>query len=169
MATPKYVCELECTVCFEIPKIETKVFQCINGHLFCLECYTKLNNCPTCRKILADYSDAENENGPIRCLLAENMIWELTSFEDHELEPLTIENSGLEIPSQTSEYPNKIFGNKMEIRMNSNDEPRVLGQNGRTKGFNLGGLGSTKLSRINQVIMGSNAKYGIYWGRRLPT
>ena len=44
------VSELECPVCFSIPKVNA-IHQCGNGHITCFECYRKLHNkkCPQCR------------------------------------------------------------------------------------------------------------------------
>lgn len=42
---------LECPVCFEIPKVN-RIYQCENGHMVCVDCYSKLPNaanCPQCQ------------------------------------------------------------------------------------------------------------------------
>ena len=72
-----FIAEIECTVCLEVPNIETKILQCNNGHLFCQTCYLKLSKCPACRLILA--SEIENGPGPIRCLIAETIIRKLSN------------------------------------------------------------------------------------------
>ena len=71
-----FIAEIECTVCLEVPNIETKILQCNNGHLFCQTCYFKLSKCPACRLRLA--SEIENGPGPIRCLIAETIIRKLS-------------------------------------------------------------------------------------------
>ena len=41
---------LECPICLEIPFAPTKIFQCIQGHIFCEVCVNKgLKQCPECR------------------------------------------------------------------------------------------------------------------------
>ena len=39
---------LECPVCMELIK-SVPVYQCANGHVICMDCIEKLNNCPICR------------------------------------------------------------------------------------------------------------------------
>ena len=41
---------LECPVCFEIPKVN-QIHQCENGHMVCIDCYSKMlnANCPQCQ------------------------------------------------------------------------------------------------------------------------
>lgn len=39
--------ELQCPVCFEVPSGE--VFQCVDGHVICKECYGHITQCPQCR------------------------------------------------------------------------------------------------------------------------
>jgi len=42
----------ECSVCFENLKPPTRIMQCANGHLTCLDCVSKVTiiHCPTCRQ-----------------------------------------------------------------------------------------------------------------------
>jgi hypothetical protein len=42
---------LECPVCFQ-HSISDTYLQCRNGHSGCLECYSRLKNCPICRTLL---------------------------------------------------------------------------------------------------------------------
>ncbi|KAF1742123.1 hypothetical protein MXB_1533 [Myxobolus squamalis] len=37
----------ECPVCYEY--ITPPIFQCVRGHLVCMDCFPKLSSCPTCR------------------------------------------------------------------------------------------------------------------------
>ena len=55
----------ECPVHMGIPE-GGHIFQCVNGHILCEQCYEKLTVCPSCR--------CELKNPGIRCLLAEQMI-----------------------------------------------------------------------------------------------
>lgn len=43
---------LECPVCFQ-HSISDTYLQCRNGHSGCLECYSRLKNCPICRTLLS--------------------------------------------------------------------------------------------------------------------
>ena len=76
------IAEIECTVCLEAPKRETRILQCNNGHIFCQTCYFKLSKCPACRLRLA--SEVENGPGPIRCLIAETLIRKLPNCNASE-------------------------------------------------------------------------------------
>ena len=60
----------ECPVCFEIPVYPTRVYQCINGHIYCEVCKDKpsMENCPVCRKPIKGLN--------IRSLAFENMVAE---------------------------------------------------------------------------------------------
>ena len=74
-----FLADIECTVCLEAPKTDTRIFQCNNGHLFCQICYFKLTKWPACRLRLA--LEVENGPGPVRCLLAENLIRKLSKHK----------------------------------------------------------------------------------------
>ena len=56
----------ECPVCFDV--IKKKVYQCVNGHVLCPECYSQVQVCPTCRIALS--------RKPIRNLALEQIISE---------------------------------------------------------------------------------------------
>ena len=34
---------VECNICFDIPAAQTVIYQCINGHIVCSNCYTEYN------------------------------------------------------------------------------------------------------------------------------
>ena len=40
---------LECPICFEIKQAPVQIFQCYNGHIFCSECKSQMQQCPECR------------------------------------------------------------------------------------------------------------------------
>ncbi len=61
--------ELECPVCFEIPK-ET-IYQCKNGHMICGSCSSEVQLCPQCR------CDLKVEGGLIRNRFAESLVAKL--------------------------------------------------------------------------------------------
>jgi hypothetical protein len=140
-----FIAELECTVCLEVPKIETRVFQCSNGHIFCQVCYIKLDLCPTCRKKLVCVSDIEKQHGPIRCLIAENFIRQFFNTQNgHQV----VEESGRKTEIDFEEPKNS--SNK-ELNGNKDIEPPTNKQ-------------------INKIFSNNNRKdFGVYWGRRLPT
>ena len=56
----------ECPVCFNV--IKKKVYQCVNGHILCPECYSQVQVCPTCRIAFS--------RKPIRNLVLEQIISE---------------------------------------------------------------------------------------------
>lgn len=64
---------LECPVCLEIPDIKP-VYQCVNGHLLCRSCYSKVKICPLCRKKL-------DPKDPLRNLTAEKLLDSLKNNE----------------------------------------------------------------------------------------
>ena len=163
MANVNFIGELECTVCFEVPKIETKVFQCQSGHVFCQDCYIKLAVCPTCQKNLVHLSNLKNENGPIRCLVVENLIRLLPTTQICESKELESETPKRDIPFQLSEFQHRQYGKKQNIELPINHPHRKINLATKQKDFNVGGLGST------EVFMAPNgSKYCVYWGRRLP-
>ena len=94
MASANLDFELECSVCFNVPTANTKIFQCGNGHLLCDQCHAKLESCPSCKKRLyvrgAYGDDSDEVYGdepfyPIRCLLAEKLIRQHTTFNSLDL------------------------------------------------------------------------------------
>ena len=54
----------ECPICFEEMSPDTKIAQCINGHLLCWSCKEKMNNnnCPSCRLPLDGRTFGKLEN-----------------------------------------------------------------------------------------------------------
>ena len=136
--------ELECRICLEVPKIETRVFQCYNGHIFCQLCYVKLDFCPTCRKKLSGATDVVNQHGAIRSLLAENLIRQLFNSQDaYQVDAAcytntTDDSDALKIP------PKKEVNSRKEIHLPS-------------------------ANQIKKSVSNSTPKdFGVYWGRRLP-
>ena len=78
MENGKLISEFECTVCLDLPRLSSKIFQCKSGHLLCQECHGKLEICPTCKKTL----------GSIRCLVAEKCFLLLSTIETGKLNDL---------------------------------------------------------------------------------
>ena len=139
-----FTAELECTVCLEVPKMETRVLQCNNGHIFCQLCYVKLDLCPTCRKKLVCVSDIEKQIGPIRCLMAENLIRHLFhSQNDHQAVADSGRNTEIDFEVPTYSAKKELNGKK-EIEPPLNKQTRKIVSNRKPKDF------------------------GVYWGRRLP-
>ena len=67
----EYIRELlECPVCMEIIK-SVPVYQCANGHVICMDCIEKLNNCPICR----------NDSELRRNLKLENIVQRLDGIQ----------------------------------------------------------------------------------------
>ena len=163
MASNNFTSELECTVCFEIPKIEAKVFQCNSGHILCQTCYVKLVVCPMCQKTLVRVSDVDNQYGPIRCLTVENLIQQLPNMKIVELDTLETEVLQREVASQASDLQITTFANKRKIKLPINHKVHEKKLGKEEKDFNVGGLGSTEV-----FIVAKDSKYGTYWGKRLP-
>ena len=61
---------LECPVCMELIK-SVPVYQCANGHVICMDCIEKLNNCPICR----------NDSELRRNLKLENIVQRLDGIQ----------------------------------------------------------------------------------------
>ena len=61
---------LECPVCMETIK-SVPVYQCANGHVICMDCIEKLNNCPICR----------NDSELRRSLKLENIVQRLEGIQ----------------------------------------------------------------------------------------
>lgn len=163
MASNNFTSELECTVCLEIPKVETKVFQCNSGHILCQMCYVKLVVCPTCQKKLGCVSDAEDQYGPIRCLAVENLIRQLPSIPIGQLETIQPEKQKMRVAFQAPEFQMKQFSNKLVVKLPINNKLLEIKLDTEEKGFNVGGLGSTEV-----FVLATDSKYGVYWGKRLP-
>jgi len=56
---------LDCPVCYELPK--PPVYRCLNGHIICNMCYSRISNCPVCRVLVCKVK-------PIRNLTAEKFL-----------------------------------------------------------------------------------------------
>ena len=146
-----FITEIECTVCLEVPEEDTRILQCNNGHIFCQVCYFKLNKCPACRLKLA--TEEENGPGPIRCLIAENLV---------------------------RKFSKQKIKNDVEQKININGEAITLRP--EKLYFNSGGITYSSISKnkLRKEIMTEQPlatprndsyqqKYfGVYWGRRLP-
>lgn len=57
---------MECPVCLETPQF-TPIYRCGAGHILCKDCRGKVQNCPICKV----------ELGGERCLLAEQLLYQL--------------------------------------------------------------------------------------------
>ena len=83
---------LECPVCMETIK-SVPGYQCANGHVICMDCIEKMNNCPICR----------NESALRRNLKLENIVQRLESIQP--------ENKG-----PTATKPNRQKWGKISVR-----------------------------------------------------
>ena len=83
---------LECPVCTETIK-SVPIYQCANGHVICMDCIEKMNNCPICR----------NESALRRNLKLENIVQRLESIQP--------ENEG-----PTATKPNRQKWGKRSVR-----------------------------------------------------
>ena len=142
-----FINEIECTVCLEVPEEDTRILQCNNGHIFCQICYFKLSKCPACRLRLA--TEEENGPGPIRCLIAENLVRKLSKRK--------IKNDLVE---------QKIYINEEGFIFDANGESIALSPITKNK---LRDEVMTEQPLITPRNDSYQQKYfGVYWGRRLP-
>ena len=81
--------DLECPVCFEIPK-EGPIYQCNQGHIHCKECRPKLKDCPVCRGNLGGSRNLMLEKIISRLILpcdfkhlGCSMVGQNTELQDH--------------------------------------------------------------------------------------
>ena len=173
MASSSLALELECSVCLDTPKVDTKVFQCCHGHLLCEGCHLRLTSCPTCKRCL--YVDVYGENDedpdglpsvkdaephPIRCLLAEKIIHQLPTIDasnvhtvQSEMEQVKI---GLKALNDRMNERMKEFNDTVE----SVDKKLLEIQNKhKEKRFLIDEYGYT------QVYVAATAdRYGVFWG-----
>ena len=154
-----FIAELECTVCLEIPKIDTRVLQCNNGHIFCQVCYVKLDLCPTCRKKLVCVSDIEKQHSPIRCLIAESLIRQFFNAQtNHQIVAEIGRNAEVDYEDPECSV-NKEFNGKKEIEPSSNKQ---------TNKIFCTNVQCTNVQCTNKKF-NKQKDFGVYWGRRLPT
>ena len=137
-----FINEIECTVCLEVPEEDTRILQCNNGHIFCQICYFKLSKCPACRLRLA--TEAENGPGPIRCLVAENLVRKLSKRKvKNDVEQKIYTNPGEGVTIKHGFY----FSNGKLLRNeNMTEQPLTTPRNDSYQ----------------------QKYFGVYWGRRLP-
>ena len=128
MANKSFTSELECSICFEIPVVETKVYQCSSGHILCQTCHCKMIVCPTCQKNLRFSHDGNHLKVPIRCLAVENMIRQLPSVQLEELGTLQSEMAQMMEAFQSFEFQVKEFNTKMTL-INHKLKQRNIGDN----------------------------------------
>jgi len=57
---------MECPVCFETPQF-TPIYRCAEGHIMCKDCHLVVDKCPVCKTAM----------GTDRCLLAEQILYQL--------------------------------------------------------------------------------------------
>ena len=169
MASANLDFELECSVCFNIPTENAKIFQCGNGHLLCDQCHAKLEFCPSCKKSLLvrgacdDDSDEVYGNEPsypIRCLLAEKLIRQHTTFNSLDLSTVQSQidqmNSSFKLlEAQMKEFNNtlKPIANKQFILVQEKDH--VIDDYGFTVVFVVSSMPNPK---------DINGRFSLYWG-----
>ena len=151
MSNGGFIAEIECTVCLEVPEEDTRILQCNNGHIFCQICYLKLSKCPACRLRLA--TEEENGPGPIRCLIAENLVRKLSKrkVKNDVEEKIYISGEGITLK------PENIYINGGGITLKSNSKNKL-----RNEIMTEQPLATPRNDSYQQKY------FGVYWGRRLP-
>ena len=66
--------DLECPVCLDLPE-SFPIYQCMQGHILCNTCFSKLDDCPVCRVELIL---------PIRALTEEKMLRRILKVCKHQ-------------------------------------------------------------------------------------
>ena len=164
MASSSLALELECSVCFDTPSAETKVFQCRHGHLFCGGCHYKLTTCPTCRKgLFAVYGeDADDSDDgdcvpyPIRCLLAEKLIRQLPTIHVNDINSVHTKMDQMNIGFMAFQSQMKAFDGKL-----GSIHKKLLEIKGehKEKHFLMDEYGYTEVY-VHAGLQG----YGVFWG-----
>ena len=119
MASKILTFELECSVCFETPKMDSKVYQCRNGHLFCSCCYSSALKCHLCQDNLSvsaskNFSN-EKELKAIRNLAVENIIRQLPSFGGAKSESMAQQFEQMKTSFDAFEIQIKDFNMKLSL------------------------------------------------------
>ena len=161
MACKNFVFELECSVCFELPKIDTKVYQCQNGHLFCVICYSKLQRCPSCQNNLKDFSKAEDSN--IRNLVVENMIRQLPSLKVEKMETFEKEFERMKSSFDSFEVEVKDFNKKLSLISSKINDMKLANLE---KSYLMDGFGFVEVyvTSCNTVYRRLDERISVYWG-----
>ena len=150
MACESFLSELECTVCFEIPRIDTKVYQCKNGHLFCVICYSKLQKCSMCQDDFKYYSSK------IRNQSVENMIRQLPSLEIGNIDSLEQEIERMKSSFRSFEIQVKDFNRKLSM---INSKINDIKSASLEKSYFLDGFGF-----VEAYVTSTDSNYAVYWG-----
>ena len=100
---------LECPVCMEIIK-SVPVYQCINGHVICMDCIKELNSCPICR----------NNSAPARSLKLEKIIQKLEGIPPENEGPTTAKPNLQKWGKGSVRYYGTINGTNREHRIEIN-------------------------------------------------
>lgn len=171
MASANLDFELECSVCFNVPTANAKIFQCGNGHLLCDQCHAKLESCPSCKKRLyvrGAYGDDGDEvyggepSYPIRCLLAEKLIRQHTTFNSLALPTVQSQmdemNSTFKsLEAQMKEYNNTlkpIANEQLRLFRGYQEKDHVIDDYGFTVAFVVCSYDPEDI----------NGRFGLYWG-----
>ena len=175
VANGGFITDIECTVCLEVPEEDTRILQCNNGHIFCQICYLKLSKCPACRLRLA--TEEENGLGPIRCLIAENLVRKISKrkVENDVPEKIYINGEGINLRSEKMNIdgesitlrPERIYTNKRvymskSFRPISDNVRPILKNELRIEVETEQPLTTPRNDSYQQKY------FGVYWGRRLP-
>lgn len=81
---------IECNVCYSVPD-DPPIYQCANGHLFCIGCYEKLTNCPCCREPLFN----------VRSRLAEKILEKIATCCEFEQYGCDVMMAREDLPAHT--------------------------------------------------------------------
>ena len=146
-----FITEIECTVCLEVPEEDTRILQCNNGHIFCQICYFKLSKCPACRLRLA--TEGENGPGPIRCLIAENLVRKLLKrkVKNDVEDKIYINGEGIML------RPENIYVHGGPIALRPTLKNKLRNEVMTEQPFT-----TARNDSYQQKY------FGVYWGRRLP-
>ena len=161
MACKNFAFELECSVCLEIPKIDTKVYQCKNGHLFCVICYSKVQRCSSCQSNLKDFSNPEDSS--IRNLAVENMIRQLPSLKIEKMESFEKEFQLMKSSFESFEIDIKDFNMKLSL-INSKINNKKLAN--LEKSYLMDGFGFVEVYVTSRGtgVPTPDERFSVYWG-----
>ena len=154
MACKNLSFELECSICFEMPRVDTKVYQCSNGHLFCVICYSKIQKCPSCNDSLRDYTN--EKTSIIRNLAVEKMIRQLPSMKIEKFESFEKEIERMKSSFESFEIEIKNFNKKLSLIHSKINELKSANLD---KSYLMDGFGF-----IEVYVTSRASNISVYWG-----
>ena len=154
MACKVFTFELECSVCLEIPKMDCKVYQCRNGHLFCFICYSKVVKCPTCQDDLRNFSNEKDT--AIRNLAVENIVTQLSSFDFAKSESMERQFEQMKTSFDSFETQIKDFNMKLSL-INSKLYDMKSAKSEKT--YLMDGFGF-----VEAYVTARGSDLSVYWG-----